>query len=82
MLDTVRKLKGTFTNSQIREFRETLGDGGWDLFKFMLNSQTEEQAVERSVEFKESIRDLDIQHLLSLHRLLNKEQKEMVQDLL
>ena len=82
MLDTIKSLKDTFTNSQIQEFREKLGEDGWGLFKFMLDSQTEEQAVERSVAFKESVRKLDIQRLLSLHKLLNDEQKKMVQDLL
>jgi len=82
MLGTVKNLRDTFTNAQIREFREKLGEEGWDLFKFMLDSQTEEQAAERSEAFKESVRKLDIQHLLSLHKLLNVEQKKMVQDLL
>lgn len=82
MLGTVKKLKDTFTNAQIREFREKLGEEGWDLFKFMLDSQTEEQATERSEAFKESVRKLDIQRLLSLHKLLDVEQKKMVQDLL
>jgi len=82
MLVTVKKLRDTFTNAQIREFIEKLGEDGWDLFKFMLDSETEEQATERSNAFKESVRKLEIQDLLSLHRLLDEEQKKMVQDLL
>ena len=82
MLDTLKKLSDTITNSQIKEFREKLGEDGWVLFKAMLDSQTEEQATERSGSFKESVRKLDIQQLLSLHKMLTEEQKSMVQDLL
>lgn len=82
MLEVLKKLQGSLTNSQTRVFMEKLGDEDWGRFKTMLFSTTEDDAVRNKEAFKVAIRKRSIPFLLSLHKLLNAEQQKLLNELL
>lgn len=82
MLGTIKKLKDTMTNAQVKGFKEKLGEDRWQLFKNILSCETQEEANEHTLAFKVAISELGITSLLSLHALLDDEQKLLIQDLL
>lgn len=82
MLDELKKLQKSITNSQTRSFMEKLGDEDWGRFKSMLFSTTEEDAIERKDAFRESMRKRDIAFLLSLHKMLDEEQQDLLRKIL
>jgi len=82
MLETVRKLKDSITNSQTRDLMERLGDEDWGLLKAMLFSATEDDVIRNKEAFKVAIRKRNIPFLLSLHKLLNAEQQRLFNELL
>jgi len=82
MLETVRKLKDSITNSQTRDLMERLGDEDWGLLKAMLFAATEDDVIRNKEAFKVAIRKRNIPFLLSLHKLLNAEQQRLFNELL
>lgn len=82
MLDELKKLQKSITNSQTRSFMEKLGDEDWGRFKSMLFSTTEDEAIERKGVFREAMRKREIPFLLSLHKMLDEEQQDLLRKIL
>lgn len=81
MLDKVKRLKDSIQDEQ---FDEVAGILGADLFRLLwsaLRSETEEDAKSRIREFGDGLRSHPLK-AFGLYKLLNEEQKTIVQDLM
>ncbi len=81
MLETIGKLRDTLTEVQTARLQHKFGPD-WDAFQNLIESDTEETALENFAALKAALKNIGIPKLLAIHGELSNEQKEILREIL
>lgn len=81
MLEIIGRLRDTLTEVQVAILQNKFGRD-WDSFQTLIDSETEEAALENFAALKTALKKVSIPQLFSIHSELSDEQRSILREIL